>query len=138
MIPVTSTKLEIIGLLINAGSKPRRFRIKGVSAPTKLPQITTVATDAETVPPPAPWPRYRQEAARHEPSESVAKQTKREAQGQAINTSWRNTRNQSLGFNSPKANARVIKVADCEPQLPPAEMMSGTKNTSGGTPSNTL
>ena len=42
------------------------------------------------------------------------------------NTSRRTTRDHSASVTSPRANARTIKVAAWEPELPPLEIMSGT------------
>lgn len=38
------------------------------------------------------------------------------------------TYHQSLSFKSPNAIALMISEAACEPELPPLEMMSGTKS----------
>ena len=47
------------------------------------------------------------------------------------------TRMTSRIFTSPTASARVISVADCEPEFPPELMISGTKNISAVTDSST-
>ncbi len=38
------------------------------------------------------------------------------------------TRHQSRSLSSPSARARTTSVDACEPELPPLEMMSGTKS----------
>ncbi len=44
--------------------------------------------------------------------------------------SRRMTRNQSRRRNSPSAMARMTSVVACDPELPPLEMISGTKSAS--------
>jgi len=51
MIPVTSTRVATKGADDVAGSKPRRFRQNGRSAPHKDPQSTTPTSERPTVSP---------------------------------------------------------------------------------------
>ena len=46
------------------------------------------------------------------------------------NTSRLITRHMSARVSSPTARARITSVEACEPELPPLEMMSGTKSAS--------
>ncbi len=47
-----------------------------------------------------------------------------------IASSWRMTRSQLVGVTCPRARARVMSVAACDPELPPVEMHNGTNRAS--------
>ena len=105
-----------------AGSKPSRLIASGMSDPTSVPSVTTATTEIATVnaiamATSAPLPII----ARAKPATASSAPSVK-----PMNDSLANTRGQSRGAISPSASARMIKDDDCDPELPPDEMISGT------------
>ncbi len=117
-----STRLAMKGVELTAGSSPTRSSKIGSIEPTTVPRVTTATKVTATVAAtPGPSPQIMARAtpmiASIRPSVSP------------IASSRESTRPACERLTSPTARARMMSVADCDPELPPDEMISGRKMT---------
>lgn len=118
--PVASSKVAISGADTNAGSSFTNLKNKGIAMPTMFPTQTTVDKDIPTV------------NARVICLKDIAAMVKAIMPIMSPSaTPTLNSRNiirhHSVVFISPVANARIMRVDDCDPVLPPDPVSIGMK-----------
>ena len=117
--PEISAIVVINGALAVAGSNLSRVKIKGNSIPIMLPAITTIVMVSATT---GIISGARQVATIETPTAMVIPSSRETI------SSFPNRYTQSFPRTSPFANARIIRVADCDPALPPLSINKGKKN----------
>ena len=112
--------MEVIsGALAVAGSNFSRVKMKGNNIPIMLPTTTIRAIVSETT---GMMSGARQVATIETPIAMVNPSNRETA------SSFPNRYTQSFPRTSPFANARIIRVADCDPAFPPLSINKGKKN----------
>src|SRR5580704_8735258 len=120
MTPIVSTRLAMKGVELVAGSIPRRFMSTGSIDPMVQPDAMMQSTVMPTV------SANRNVWSGYIITRPIAMTAMMMPSKTPMTDSRTRMRHQSVSLISPSASPRMTSVDDWDPELPPAEMSSGT------------